>query len=119
LNLAFCYHKLGEYNSSIRTLLFLLNELNLEMFEAITEGIKVDLDVPASECILVALLPKLVYRLCLSLRELKLYEKCSDKMGVALDYLKKIKAQLEQANKFLAGVADKKSIVVKARKNLE
>ena len=39
LNLAFCYHKLGSYNSSVRTLLFLLNELNHEIFEAICDGI--------------------------------------------------------------------------------
>lgn len=89
LNLAFCYHKLGNYNSSVRSLLLLLNELNLEMFEAICEGLKIGDELPMSLAILIGLLPKAVYRLCLSLRELKMYEKCQDKIEVMQDYLKK------------------------------
>ena len=99
LNLAFCYHKLGSYNSSVRTLIFLLNELNPEIFEAICEGIKVDEDLPASQAILAGFLPKVVYRLCLSLKELKMYEKCQDKAEVLLDYLRKLHYQLEKVEK--------------------
>jgi hypothetical protein len=41
LNLAFTYVKLGDYKSSTRTLLHLLDELSPEIFEAICEGVKI------------------------------------------------------------------------------
>lgn len=87
LNLAFSYHKLGSYNSSVRTLLHLLHEMNPELFESICEGIKLDRFLSPNLLRTFNILPKVVYRLCLSLKELRLYEKCLDKVEIILDYL--------------------------------